>query len=390
MNERLLHSEVQIFIRNYSEEIAILAFKGSPFEGISVQELIQQIEGFRKTEKKLPLWNQTIGIYFPPKISIEQTSSEITARYKASLVTGKSTADITGGFGVDSFYFAERFEQVEHFEQDEELSEIAISNFKKLKAYNIQAVPGDGLSSITNKKYDVIYVDPARRHAKKGKVFLLSDCDPNVVDNLRYLLERCDTLMIKTSHMLDLSMGLKELQGVSEIHVVAVGNEVKELLWVLRNNTSENITIATINFTNTTPEKFEFTFGKESLPSYALPLQYLYEPNAAIMKAGGFYAISEHYNLSKLHPNSHLYTSEKLVDFPGRRFIMEKIIPYHKKEIKASLANSKANITTRNFPETVKDLRKKWKIKEGGDVYLFFTTIENNDKVVLVCKKIDR
>ncbi len=389
MNQALLHSEVQEFIRNYTEEIATLAFKGSPFKEVTVQELIQQIEGFRKTEKKLPLWHLTEGTYFPPKINIEQTSSEVTAAYKASLISGKTLADITGGLGVDTFYFAKHFEQVFHFEQNQALSKIAAHNFKILGVQNIQVVFGDGLKEIKNRKFDVIYADPARRHAARGKVFVLSDCEPNVIENEALLKESCEILVVKTSPMLDISVGLNELKGVTEVHVVAVGNEVKELLWLVGKNTSEKIKIATVNFSKTGKEVFDFTFGKESLPSYSLPKQYVYEPNAALMKAGAFSTISEAFNLPKLHPNSHLYTSDKLVEFPGRRFRIEKRYAYNKKEMRKHLSGSKANVTTRNFPETVKNFRKKWSIEDGGDTFIFATTTREDDKVILVCSKIN-
>jgi 16S rRNA G966 N2-methylase RsmD len=388
VNQALLHPEVQEFIRSYTEEIATLAFKGSSFKDISVQELIQQIEGFRKTEKKLPSWHATDGIYFPPKLNIEQTSSEVTAAYKASLVSGKTLADITGGLGVDTFYFARHFEMVVCFEQNEALSKIAHHNFKALGVQNIEVVAGDGLTGIQNRKFDVIYVDPARRHEAKGKVFLLSDCEPNVIENEAWLRESCEILVIKTSPMLDISAGLNLLKGVAEVHIVAVDNEVKELLWLVGKTPLENVKIATVNFTKAGVESFDFIFGKEWLPSYSLPKQYLYEPNAALMKAGAFSAISETFKLPKLHPNSHLYTSEKLVEFPGRRFRVEKVYSYNKKEMRKNLSGLKANVTTRNFPETVKNFRKKWNIEEGGNTFIFATTTLDNAKAILVCSKI--
>ena len=389
MNRALLHSEAQNFIRNYSEDTAALAFKGSPFEGITVQELIEQIESFRKTKKKLPSWHHTEGIYFPSKLNIEQTSSELTAEYKASLVSGATLADITAGLGVDSFYFAKNFDTVAYFELNTKLTAIAKHNFERLGAANINCSNADGLAISMQGRYNIIYVDPARRHSAKGKVFFLKDCEPNVVGKTRDILNHCDTLLIKTSPMLDISVGMSELKHVVEIHVVAVENEVKELLWLLRKDATTSIAIKTVNIAKTKEERFDFIYGVEALPSYGLPLQYLYEPNAAIMKAGAFTQISEAYGLLKLQSNSHLYTSAELLEFPGRQFKIDQMIPYRKNEIKKHLVGLKANIATRNFPETVQILRKKWKIIDGGEVYLFFTTLLNNDKIVLICSKIN-
>ncbi|MCZ6595877.1 MAG: class I SAM-dependent methyltransferase [Bacteroidetes bacterium] len=388
VNLSLLHPDVQTFIRNYSEEISVLALKGSPFEGISAPELIQQIEGFRRTKKKLPTWHQKDPIYFPPKLNVEQSSSEKTAKYKASLVSGRSLADCTGGFGVDSYYFSKVFDSVDHYELDKVLSSIVKYNFKQFGITNIHCVSTDGINAIKDKKYEVIYVDPTRRHEAKGKVFFLKDCEPYIVDHLSNLLENCDTLLLKTSPMLDIAVGLDELDDVAQIHVVAVDNEVKELLWVLRKKGSETIEIKTVNIGKSSTENFGFIYGEAALPSYGSPRHYLYEPNRALLKAGAFNNISEVFHMDKLHPNSHLYTGDQLIDFPGRRFKIVQQIPYNKRDMKQYISNSTANVATRNFLESVKDLRKKWKIKDGGNRYLFFTTTLDDHKVVLDCIKV--
>ncbi len=245
----------------------------------------------------------------------------------------------------------------------------------------------DGTLQVSKNNYDFIYADPSRRHNKKGKVFLLRDCEPNLPDHIENLFANCENILIKTSPMLDLSVGLEELQKVSEIHIVAVNNEVKELLWFLKKETSGLPFVKTVNFNKNIKEEFSFKWNEFSTPSYSLPKQYLYEPNAAIMKSGAFNLISEKYNICKLHQHTHLYTSEKLIDFPGRKFEIKMVIPYQKKEIKSSLKINKANVTTRNFPESVAKIRKKLKISEGGEKYLFFTTSENNQKIILICSK---
>ena len=388
MNEALLHTEVQDFIHNYTGDIAKLAFAKTRFSGVSNQELVQQIQSRRTIEKKLPQWFTKKGVYYPPKLNLEQTSSEAAAKYKASLVQGSSLADITGGFGIDAFFFSQSLEQVSHFEINKSLSKIAAHNSVVLQQKNITYVAEDGLKGIAQHRYDTIYVDPSRRNKTKGKVFFLRDCEPNVPEKIEYLLERCNTVLVKTSPMLDLSVGLDELKYVASIHVVSVRNEVKELLWTLTKKISQAPTITAVSITSEGIHCFSFTHQLASSVLYDTPKQYLYEPNAALLKAGAFQQLSEQLNIAKLHQHSHLYTSEVLIDFPGRRFKIEHSIPYNKKAMRDGITFDTANITTRNFPESVATLRKKWKLKEGGNRYLFFTTLENEDKILLICAKV--
>ncbi|MBB6680414.1 class I SAM-dependent methyltransferase [Aequorivita sp. 609] len=386
-NKSILNTEVQDFIRNFEGEISKLAFSGSPFETVSIQELLQQIESRSRIEKKLPTWFSTRDILYPPKLNLEQTSSEITSEYKASLVKGELIADITGGFGVDSYYFSEKFPEVHHFELNESLSEIVRHNFQVL-GRNIKCFNEDGLKTVLNKKYPVIYADPSRRHDSKGKVFFLKDCQPNIPNNIDEILSNCEVFLLKTSPMLDITVGLNELKDVSEIHIVAVENEVKELLWLLKEGKDSVLKIKTINFTKTELEEFSFNWNETAKADYSLPQEYLYEPNTAILKSGAFDLISEKLNLNKIEVNTHLYTNDHLIDFPGRRFKIEKVVPYNKKKIKSALAFKKANITTRNFPESVATLRKKWKLSDGGNIYLFFTTNLEGKRVMIVCSKV--
>ncbi|QAA81496.1 class I SAM-dependent methyltransferase [Aequorivita sp. H23M31] len=388
LNKKLLNSEVQDFITSYDGDLFKLAFVKSPFKNVSIQELVQQIESRRKVEKKLPTWFGSSNILYPPMLNLEQTSSEITGKYKASMISGKTIADITGGFGVDSFFFSENFEEVFHFEINTELSEIAQHNFKVLNRLNVRCSTEDGLNNILKNKYDVIYSDPSRRHESKGKVFFLKDCQPNIPENIYEVLNHCDIFLLKTSPMLDISVGLNELKGVSEIHIVAVENEVKELLWLLRKDYEEPLKIYTVNFTKSAIEKFQFTWNQTSEASYSLPQKYLYEPNTAILKSGAFNLLSEKLELHKLHKNTHLYTSQALKDFPGRKFLIEKMVPYTKSEMRAALSFEKANIAIRNFPESVATIRKKWKIADGGNIYLFFTTNLEDKKIMIVCSKL--
>jgi hypothetical protein len=388
MNILMLNPEVQKFIREFNKDLPSLAFSGSPFEGITVKELIIQIESRNKIQKKLPTWFNTTNIIFPPKLNLEQTSSEKTAAYKATLFPSTSTIDITGGFGIDSYYFAKYHDKVVHVEQNSSLTKLVKHNATILNTTNLSVLNGDGLEMLTDKTFDLIYIDPSRRNDEKGKVFFLADCEPNVPKLLPKLLKHSPNILIKTSPMLDISVGLKELVHVTSISIIAVNNEVKELLWLLKKDVSTPPTITTVNIQKETTQTFSFNPDELVKATYSLPKNYLYEPNAAILKSGGFNAISSKLNIDKLHQHAHLYTNEKLIDFPGRRFKIEKNIPYSKAEMRRGITFDKANITTRNFPESVQYIRKKWKLKDGGTIYLFFTTTENDEKIMLICSKI--
>lgn len=388
MNRAILNTYNQEFINeNLTSDLVKLTLKGSPFPEVSIQELIIQIEGKLKAKDKLPFLFNHKAIYYPPKINLEQTSSEATAKYKSELVTGKTLADLTGGFGVDTFYFSKIIKSVNYYETNQHLYEIASHNFLQL-GQEINCYNEDGMNAIADKKFDVIYVDPSRRNETKGKVFFLEDSIPDVVSNLKYLLDRCKLLMIKTSPMLDISVGLNSLNHVSQLHIVAVKNEVKELLWILQRDPEAKVKITAVNSKEHSLETFQSYLYHQGDLNYSLPKKYLYEPNAAIMKSGLFEALASEYNIDKLEANSHLFTSDLMIDFPGRRFEICKSIAYTKAEIKKEIIGIKANITTRNFPESVSSLKSKWKIKDGGDKYLFFTTNKEKKKVILKCIKI--
>lgn len=393
LNVLLLNREIQEFINQHLEsDLTKLLLKGIPFNNIDPKELIQQIESKKKSQKKLPTWFETSNIYYPNKLNIEQTSSEITANYKSSLIEGTNLIDLTGGFGVDAYYFSKRFDTVTHCEINEELSTIVHHNYQELQVQNIMTVAEDGIEFLKEnaQQYDWIFVDPSRRHDSKGKVFFLEDCIPNIPKELPLLFQHSNQIMIKTSPLLDISVGMKELKSVKEIQVIAVNNEVKELLWILEKEHTSEVVVKTMNLKASGNEEFRFSFSHESAveADYSKPLRYLYEPNAAILKAGAFNSVAVQTKTTKLHKHSHLYTSEELIDFPGRRFKIESLLPYSKKAVKLQ-SISKANVTTRNFPETVQQIRKKLSLNDGGSVYLYFTTNCNNEKIVLVCSKIN-
>ena len=392
MDLLILNPEIQAFINaNVGKSISKLALQKNPFPEVNWITILNQIEAKTKAKDKLPNWFSAENIIYPSKISIEQTSSEKTASYKASVVSGDSLIDLTGGFGVDDYYFSKKIKNVAHCEINLELSAVVKHNFEQLNVPNITCYAGDSLDSLNtlNTKWDWIYIDPSRRNDAKGKVFLLKDCLPNVPENIEFYFNNSDAILIKTAPLLDISAGLSELQHVKAIHIIAVENEVKELLWELHASFFGNTTIKTINLTKDKTDTFDFILNEDSkFPNFSLPQKYLYEPNSAIMKSGGFDEVGSFYNLNKLHKHSHLYTSADLISFPGRIFQIQNSFPYNKTEMKSFLENTQANITTRNFPDSVESIRKKWKIKDGGNLYCFFTTDENNDKIVLICTKI--
>ena len=391
MNPVILHAEVQQFIsENLQSNITKLILKGSPFKEVTIQEIANQIVAKQKAAEKLPTWFGCKNVYFPEKISVEQTSSEITADYKSKIVSGKKMIDITGGLGVDSFYFSKQFEEVTYCEINQELSTIVKHNYQQFNIDNVTFFSGDGLTFLKNDNqfFDCIYIDPSRRNDAKEKVFLLKECLPNVPENINFLFSKTSQIVLKNSPILDITNAVKELKYVKEIHVVAVKNEVKEVLFLLEKDYQEPIIIKTINSLKNRNELFNFTYQEQVEATYSEPQNYLYEPNAAILKAGAFQQVSQQFNIAKLHQHSHLYTSDKRIDFPGRIFNIEQIIVYDKKKIGKLLNENKANITTRNFPKTVAQIRKETKIKEGGNSFLFFTTNLYNKLVVIFCTKI--
>ncbi len=392
MDIALLNLEIQKYINSQlGVDISKLALQKNPFPEVNWATILNQIAAKSKAKDKLPTYFSSENIIYPSKISVEQTSSEKTALYKSKIVNGETLIDLTGGFGVDCFYYSMRIKNVIHCEIDGELSDIVNHNFKQFGIENVMCFSGDSYEILNNyhQKIDWIYIDPSRRNDQKGKVFMLKDCLPNVPELLSFYFSKTDKILIKTAPILDISAGLSELRNVKCIHIVAVDNEVKELLWELNANFIGNTEVKTINIVNEKLETFNFEFNSNlELPHYELPKNYLYEPNNAIMKSGGFDEIGIQYNLGKLHSHSHLYTSENLIEFPGRIFEIKKVFSYSKQEMKTNLENTKANITTRNFPESVEEIRKKWKIKDGGSIYSFFTTDLNNDKIVLLCNKI--
>lgn len=392
MNDLILHTDVQDFIRkNLRANLFNLVLGESPFPGITTRELAEQIESMRKAEKKLPSWFSCPAPYFPNKRHLEQSSSELTAAYKAGIIPVGVVFDLSGGFGVDTYYFSRQAGRVVYCESDRELARIAAHNFAQLGATAISCHPVDGINWLegTREKADLVYIDPSRRTAGNKRVFRFADCSPNVPRHLELLHRKSDALLIKASPLHDLQAGIDELGVVIEIHIVAVHNEVKEVLWLLKKRAETPVQVITINITPPENQRFQFSFPEEQAlaPTISEPLAYLYEPNAAILKSGGFKSVAVRYGLNKLQEHSHLYTADRLLDFPGRRFRVVRTLPYSRKAMQ-EIKQTQANVSTRNFPEPVATIRKRYRIRDGGTAYIFFTTLANGQLRVIECEKI--
>lgn len=395
--------ETQQFIREHqSDDIRALALQAKKYPNVDMPTAITQIAGRQTAAEKIPSWKEIEDIWYPKHLSLEQCSSEITARYKASLLQGESLTDLTAGFGIDCSFLAAGFQSVTYVERQEELCEIAVHNFPILNLNHITVKNEDGVDHLkAMSPVDCIFLDPARRNEHGGKTVAISDCEPDVAELEELLLSKANQVMVKLSPMLDLSLALKELRHTQEVHILSVNNECKELLLLLgqeppaEQNPPEEVPIHCVNlFTKGVQEKQHFVFTREqeqrSECMYTDTLgSYLYEPNTSLLKAGAFRSIAAAYPIKKLHPNSHLYTSYVLItDFPGRAFRIINQCSFNKKEIKESLSDlKKANITVRNFPATVAELRKRINLAEGGDTYLFASTLNNGQKILLRCEK---
>ena len=387
----LLQPEVQQFIRDHEKDDPVsLILQAHRFPGIPVKEAVEQIQSRKKAKAKLPDWYGAERVIYPPKLSLEQCSSTLTAKYKAGLTTGKTMVDLTGGMGVDTLHLSHSFDQTYYVEQNENLVAIARHNFKALGASNIQCFHGtSGPFLEKTKPVDLAFLDPARRGSDDRKIFMLSDCQPNVISLLPSLKKKAGTILLKTAPLLDIKQGVEELGGVSEVHVIAVNNEVKELLFLVRSTTAVSPMICCVNFKKDEKETFTFSFeqeGETEVPFGEIS-QYLYEPNAAILKGGAFKTVARSFNLIKLHPNSHLYTADTLkADFPGRVFKVIDRVTWSKKSLKKAIPHGRAHISVRNYPQSVQELRQQSGLKEGGNTYLFATT-DMHGKVVLLCEK---
>jgi 16S rRNA G966 N2-methylase RsmD len=352
--------------------------------------ILNQINGLQKAKLKLPSFYQNKAIVYPVGLSMEQCSSEQTALYKSQLVSGKTVVDLTGGFGVDAYFFSKQFDKVSYVEQNQELFEVVQHNFKVLNApiHCYQTSCEDFLDKNTQ-LFDLAYIDPSRRDESK-RVFKLAECAPNVIELLPQLLKTAKQIIIKTSPLLDIKQTLNDLQLVSKVWVIAVNNDCKEVLYLVENSKNGNPEIVAVNLSkNTSTFSFNYENETNTAVDFSAPLSYLYEPNASVLKAGGFKSISAQFKLFKLATNTHLYTSNNLIhDFPGRAFKITQALEYNEKIVKA-LGLKKANISTRNFPDGIEQIKKRLKIIDGGNDYIFATRDSNDRPVLIICEKVE-
>ena len=380
----------QFIAEHLNDDIYTLALKDFDAE-VDRALALRQIEARQQLRKKVPSWSNNDELLFPPYLPIEQCSSETTALYKASLLQGNSFLDLTGGLGIDTHFIAQKFKHSNYVDLNDDLCTLAQHNFRVLgddiRVHNESA--DDYLAHCP--PVDVAFVDPARRDALGRKVVSLADCSPNLIELQDSLLRKAHRVMVKLSPMLDIHLALKELRGVSEVHVVAVENECKELLLIIEGGETTDPTFVCVNLlTNQPTLRFEEAEERDATARLAQTVQnYLYEPNAALMKAGCFKLLTQRYELLKLHRHSHLYTSETLIaDFPGRVFEVEAWVPFNKHLKHTLLANvTKASIATRNFPVSATELRKSLKIADGDETYLFATTLAGERKVMVKTRK---
>ena len=381
----------EFIAQNKDADVHALALSKAP-ENIDLHYCLKQIEGRQIALRKLPLWTKTEGIIYPSKLSMEQCSSEKTALYKQQLVERllpeerQSMVDLTGGFGIDFSFLAQLFEEADYVERNGQLCEIARHNFPLL------GLPKSKIHCKACEEfidemghYSLIYLDPSRRDAAGRKMVALSDCTPNIETLQDTLLSHSPLVIVKLSPMLDIQDTLRRLPNAGEVHVVSVDGECKEMLLVLCREKKD----ITYHCTNITAQTQTFcTKARSAEPIIAShPEHYLYEPNASILKAGVQDVLCQTHNIKKLHPFSHLFTSEQLIaDFPGRIFVIEDYCGFAKKDQKRLLAGiSQCNLTIRNFPSSVAELRKQLKLREGGNIYLFATTLSDGSHALLRC-----
>ena len=386
--------------KHLKDDVRQLALQKFP-DDVDKMLALNQIEARQLLSKKVPSWASNPDLLFPKHLSIEQCSSELTAKYKASIISGGDTfVDLTGGLGIDSYFLSEKFKTAYYVENQKELCDLAEHNFsvlgRKITVVNFDAE--SFLNDLTSRRDNaciVLYIDPARRDIYNRKMVSLHDCSPDVVDLQNILLKNSKNILIKSSPMLDISLITNELQNISEIHIVSVKNECKEILIKIEPGFEGEIKYFCVNFVGndlTSAQFFEFSETSEcSANSEFAPTikHYLYEPNASLMKSGAFKLISQRFAIEKLHINSHLYTSDNLVsDFPGRIFEVVGFAPFNKK-VKKELLNdiTEASVAIRNFPLSANELRKILNLKESDENFVFGTTLIGEKKVVILAKK---
>ena len=412
----LINEKTRDFIRQHeNDDVRKLALQGSKHQDVDLLLALQQIAGRQTARRKLPIWGATDDLFYPPHLNMEQCSSEQTARYKASLLKGgQRYVDLTGGFGVDFYWMSQGFRERIYVERDEALCAIAEHNFRLL-GLDCSVRCCDTATYLAEMEHaDVVYLDPARRDEHGARTFGIADCTPNLLELLPLLRTKADTIVVKLSPMLDWRKAIDDIQSssstnchpssfISEVHIVSVDNECKELLLILKDEQRDNLRLVCVNNASVfeivrtartaSPNRTDYEsepHGLKTASRDAVANHYLYEPNASVMKAGCFEALEERFPVSQVSPNSHLFLSnEEVSGFPGRGFRILAVTSMNKKELRSALATvSQANIAVRNFPLSAQQLRQRLKIKDGGDLFIFATTTAEGVHQLFICRKI--
>ena len=380
--------------KHWNDDSTTLLLQSARYPDVDMVWIAQQLKGRQKAKEKIPSWYTNEEIVYPPAISMEQCSSEMTASYKAELCSGGSLLDLTGGLGVDAAFMSQRFVSAMYVERNADLAAIASYNFKQLRLSNISVEVEDSAKVLYSpQEVDWLYIDPARRKENRQKAVLLSDCEPNILEHQEQLLIKAKNVLVKLSPLFDITELSRLFPNAVAIYIVSVDNECKEILLHLGRGKCICPTAMCVNIVKAGGrQQFSFKLldeGQVNANFTSTPLTYLYEPNASIQKSGGIKSFAAEYGLQMLHPNTRLYTSANRVDdFQGRSFTVEAVFGFSKQELKQNLASvKKANITVRNFPLTVAELRKKLGLQDGGDVYLFATTLLSGRRILVKCRK---
>jgi SAM-dependent methyltransferase len=376
----ILNKEVQNYINaNLETDLHSLLLKKSPFSEVSMQEMVQQIKGKKVAHRKFPFLLKE-NIVFPPNLNLEQASSQSTAEFKADNLNGKKFLDLTCGFGIDAYFLSQNFGEITLVEKNPELLDLVKHNWKILnKTATFVNENLEHFLAKNSESFDVIYLDPARRDSEKNKKFLLEDLSPNLLEIQDQLLEISSQIIIKLSPLIDISYLISVLKNVAKIQIIAVRNEVKELIVFLEKaRKGDDVEISCINLESDDAEfAFQFKEEKTAVSAFSEPQQFLYIPNNAVLKSGAFNLISQFFNGKKLHPNTHFYTSDKRIErFPGRVLEINMIDSKHIRK------GEKYNIISKNYPLSPDEIKKKYKILDGGNCYLIFTQTQNR-KIIL-------
>ena len=399
MADLLITEEIKTFLaengQRSPEEVALMAAKRPD---LPMAFIAQQVKGRAKCARKLPSWAANEDVAFPKSLALEQCSSEAAARYKAGLVgTGKAAADLTGGFGVDGRFLADQFDRFWHFERDEELAAVVRHNYEVLGlAQKVQVRPQDGVAGLRAlpERLDLIYLDPARRDERSYRVSALEDCEPNAVAVWEELLWRAERVMLKASPGLDVSLALSQLSSVAEVHVLSLGNECKELLFLAQRDFRGEPRIHCVNIASENRlERFEFSLPEEAALEavVGIPSTYLYEPNASILKAGAFKSVANRYGVRALNPRTRLYCSaaERVAGFPGRVFAIEGKGALNAKVARRLFPDQRANVISRNSGMPAEELKRKLKLKDGGERFAIGAAVSGIGRQLFACRLVN-